>query len=282
MHFSELDSEMRVFETAHDHCVLPGIHIVARLDGRSFTKLTKETLAIENGKGVLCKVPFDDHFHKAMVATVGFLMRSVGGNILYGYTQSDEISLLFHVDDSLFSRKLRKLTSILAGETSAYFTKLMTEHAVFDCRVSQLPTIKNVVDYFRWRQEDAARNALSAYCFYTLRDKKGLSPNEAHERTLGLSQGAKNELLFEEGINFNDLPAWQKRGTGCHWTEIEKVGFNPKKNEPTLAKRRELIASSELPMRDEYSEFVRNLVSPRSGSPTDSLEGRDPLASHPR
>lgn len=40
--FDELDSKMRVFETAHDYCVLPGIYIVARLDGRGFTRLTKD------------------------------------------------------------------------------------------------------------------------------------------------------------------------------------------------------------------------------------------------
>lgn len=44
MKFDDLDARMRVFETVHDQCVLPGIFMVARLDGRSFTKLTKETL----------------------------------------------------------------------------------------------------------------------------------------------------------------------------------------------------------------------------------------------
>ena len=36
MKFEQLDRRMRVYETAHDHCVLPGVHIVARIDGRSF------------------------------------------------------------------------------------------------------------------------------------------------------------------------------------------------------------------------------------------------------
>ena len=39
MKFDELDEKMRVFETAHDLCVLPGMHIVARVDGRGFTRL---------------------------------------------------------------------------------------------------------------------------------------------------------------------------------------------------------------------------------------------------
>ena len=32
-----------------------------------------------------------------------------GFNILYGFTQSDEISLLLHPDDDTFARKTRKL-----------------------------------------------------------------------------------------------------------------------------------------------------------------------------
>jgi tRNA(His) 5'-end guanylyltransferase len=41
MRFDELDERMRVYETSHDLCVLPSINMVARLDGRSFTRLTK-------------------------------------------------------------------------------------------------------------------------------------------------------------------------------------------------------------------------------------------------
>ena len=33
---------MRVFEAVHDYCILPNIYMVARIDGRCFTRLTKE------------------------------------------------------------------------------------------------------------------------------------------------------------------------------------------------------------------------------------------------
>ncbi len=42
MKFDDLDTSMRVFETANDRCVLPGLFMVARLDGRNFTRLTTE------------------------------------------------------------------------------------------------------------------------------------------------------------------------------------------------------------------------------------------------
>ena len=134
----------------------------------------------------------------------------------YAYTESDEISLLFDCDEQLFGRKLRKYNSTLAGEASAQFSLRLGQAASFDCRVSQLPSVELVIDYFRWRNEDAARNALNAWCYWTLR-KDGLNEQQATKRLTGRSVSQKNELLFQYGINFNDLPSWQKRGVGLYW-----------------------------------------------------------------
>ena len=147
MKFDELDSKMRVFETAHDFSVLPHMYMVARLDGRGFTKLTKETLPLE--------APFDERFR--------------------GY--------------------------------------------------------------------------------WALR-KKGKSAQQATKQILGLSVADKNELLFQEGINFNNVPQWQKRGIGIYWQTIDKEGFNPKTQEKTVVKRQQLFVNKELAMKDAYSEFV--------------------------
>ena len=143
MKFYDLDMKMRRFETAHDYCVLPAIFMVARIDGRGFTRLTKQVHQFE--------APFDEQFLDHMIGTVQHLT-NCGFRVQYGHTQSDEISLLFHRDETLFDRKLRKYNSVLAGETSAAFSLRLGAHACFDCRISQLPTEELVVDYFRWRQ----------------------------------------------------------------------------------------------------------------------------------
>lgn len=247
MKFDDLDAKMRRFETAHDHCVLPGIFMVARIDGRGFTRLTKEVHAFE--------APYDARFRDYMTGTVEHLM-NCGFRIVYGYTQSDEISLLFHRDDDLFDRKLRKLDSVLAGEASACFSLKLGGLACFDCRITQLPTERLVVDYFRWRQEDATRNALNAHCYWLLR-KAGKSVKEATTSLLGQTTTAKNELLFQHGINFGRLPNWQKRGIGVFWESFEKTGTNPKTGAPTSALRRRLAVNLELPMKEAYEEFIR-------------------------
>ncbi len=250
MKFDDLDKKLRVYETAHDFCVPPNIYMVARIDGRNFTKLTKEKHNFER--------PFDETFRDIMVETVKHLM-TCGFNVVYGYTQSDEISLLFDLNTDFFSRKLRKYNSVLAGEASAKFSVLLGDIGVFDCRISQLPTKQNVVDYFRWRNEDAHRNCLNAHCYWLLREQN-YSVKQATDAILGKSIAFKNELLFKNGINFNDLPNWQKRGIGVYWVDQEKEGFNPKTKDKTLTFRKELKVDFNLPFGQEYSEMINQLV----------------------
>ena len=247
MKFDDFDRQMRTYEQSLDQQILPDMYIVARLDGRSFTRLTKE----------ICKFEalFDIRFRDLMVDTVKELMDSSGFNIVYGYTESDEISLLFHKDDDTFGRKVRKINTTLAGEASAFFSLKLGQKAAFNCRVVPLPNIDRVKDYFAWRQEDSHRNSLNAWAYWTLR-KEGKTVEEATAAAEGKSVAEKNELLFQRGINYNDLPSWQKRGTGIYYADVMKEGFNPITNEKVMVKRRGLKVDYELPLEDGYREFI--------------------------
>jgi tRNA(His) 5'-end guanylyltransferase len=250
MKFDNFDAQMRLYETSLDYCVLPGIYIAARLDGRNFTRLTKETGKFET--------PFDIKFHDLMVETTRHLM-NCGFKVVYGFTESDEISLLIDPDIDLFGRKARKYNSILAGEASAKFSLLFNNIGVFDCRICQLPSWKVVIDYFRWRNEDAHRNALNAHCYWMLR-KEGMDKIEATKYIEKKSISEKNELLFRHGINFNELPKWQKGGIGLYWIKEEKPGYNPKDNIERKAERNIIKVDYDLPMRDEYSNFIERIL----------------------
>ena len=104
MNFDELDKQMRVYEESLDQVLLPELYLVARLDGNRFTRLTKEVCQFE--------APFDERFRNMMVHTVRALM-DYGFRVIYGFTESDEISLLFHPAENTFGRKVRKYNSIL-------------------------------------------------------------------------------------------------------------------------------------------------------------------------
>lgn len=263
MKFEELDKKLRYFETVNDLCALPGLPLVARIDGRGFTKLTKERHQFE--------APYDERFRDHMTGTTAHLM-DCGFRIIYGYTQSDEISLVFHRDEDSFGRKLRKLNSILAGEASARFSLLLGDVGVFDCRIIQLPTRQDLVDYLRWRNEDAHRNALNAHCYWALR-RKGAGVAGATASLKGLSVAMKNELLFSEaGINFNDVPNWQKRGIGIYHVAVEKTGVNQITGQATQTIRRRLHVDFDLPMRDGYSGFIESLIDRAWGDVTPPLD----------
>jgi tRNA(His) 5'-end guanylyltransferase len=250
MKFDDLDAQMRVYENSVDYCVLPNIFMVARLDGRSFTTLTKKKGNFE--------APFDIRFRDLMVETTKHLM-NCGFKVIYAYTESDEISLLFDLGIDVFGRKIRKYISILAGEASAKFSLLLGDAGVFDCRICQLPNENLVVDYFRWRNEDAHRNALNSHCYWMLR-KEGYNEKDATNYLEQKSVAAKNDLLFSRGINFNDLPNWQKRGIGLYWEEYEKTGFNPVTQESVVAMRKQIVVNYDLPMKGNYDVFIQKHI----------------------
>jgi tRNA(His) 5'-end guanylyltransferase len=133
--------------------------------------------------------------------------------------------------------------------------------AVFDCRISQLPTLELVVDYFRWRNEYAHRNALNAYAYWLLR-KQGQTVGQATAALRGLAVAQKNELLFQNGVQFNNLPLWQKRGSGLYWEEYDRPAENPITGEKGVARRRRVRRDLELPMKDDYSAFLGKLLCP--------------------
>ena len=250
MNFDDLDKKMRIYEQSVDQSILPDLYMVARLDGRSFSRLTKEICDFE--------APFDVWFRDMMVNTVEALM-DCGFRVVYGFTESDEISLLFHKDEDTFGRKVRKYNSILAGQASAAFSLQLGQAIAMDCRMVPLPSVEKVQDYFLWRQEDAHRNALNSHCYWMLR-KEGLDAQTATSQLEGKSIAYKNELLFSRGINFDKLPSWQKRGIGVYWADVEKVGYNPVTKQDVTAVRRRLNVDYELPLGARYAQMVAELL----------------------
>ena len=250
MKFDDLDTKMRCYEQSIDQHVLSDMYLVARLDGRSFSRLTKEICDFE--------APFDVRFRDMMVNTVKALM-DCGFRVVYGFCESDEISLLFHTDEDTFGRKVRKFNSILAGTASAAFSLQLGQVAALDCRLVPLPNLERVKDYFLWRQEDAHRNALNAHCYWMLR-KEGMSVKDATEMLEGKSISFKNELLFSRGINFDKLPSWQKRGIGIYSADVEKIGYNPITKQEVKATRRMLDVNYELPLGAEYASYVASFI----------------------
>jgi len=242
---NDFEARMRALEYYHTLKLVPGAWTVLRVDGRGFSRFTEQHF----------EKPFDPRLSDLMTVTAQALLEEFQG--VYAYTQSDEISVLFPPGWSLFDRGLEKLVSLSAATASATFSLACGQRAVFDSRAWIAVRDEDVIDYFRWRQADATRCALNGWAYWTLR-QEGASVTQATEAMRGMTVAAKNELLHARGVNFNDVPAWQRRGVGLFWETYDKEGFNPVTRASVTATRRRVKVDPHLPMKDAYGAFMRD------------------------
>jgi tRNA(His) guanylyltransferase len=178
---------------------------------------------------------------------------------VYAYTESDEISVLFDLGWDLFDRELEKLISISAAIASATFTHVSQRMVHFDGRVWSGIDPAYVVDYLRWRQTDAERRALNGWCYWILR-KAGKKPDEAMATFQGKSLSDKIALLSQYGITYDELPTWQRRGTGLYWETFEKVGYDPVQKRERVGIRRRVKVDKALPLKEAYEVFIQHFL----------------------
>jgi tRNA(His) guanylyltransferase len=111
----------------------------------------------------------------------------------------------------MFSGRIQKIVSVVASIASVKFNRIIQETIperadmmpVFDARVFQYPTPELAAETFLWRETDATRNSLTmaAHAYY--------STKELHKA--GFAK--KHDMLHAKGVNWNDYPAFFKRGT---------------------------------------------------------------------
>jgi tRNA(His) guanylyltransferase len=180
-----------------------GQPLVVRLDGKSFHTFTKGL-----------KRPYDERLSKLMTATMMALVERFQANV--GYTQSDEITLVFHVTvdgtrEYPFDGRFQKVESLTAAFATAYFNKHLAEAIpekadqlpIFDARAFVVPSLKEAYHAILWRQQDATKNAISmaAQSMFSHKSLQGLHGPEMQEK-----------MWAEKGVNFNDYPPFFKRG----------------------------------------------------------------------
>jgi tRNA(His) 5'-end guanylyltransferase len=225
----ELGDRCKYFEQEpNSRLYIKGLPLIARLDGKAFHTFTKSL-----------NRPYDTRLMKCMQETVEALVAET--NAILGYTQSDEITLIWHYEDEkselLFNGKQQKLTSILASMATIYFYKNVLKYLpekidknpMFDCRVWPVPSKKDAIDVLKWREWDAVKNSI------TMLASHYYSHKELHEK----GSREKQDMIHAKGDNWNNHPDHFKRGLYVHRVlierelteeELEKI---PTKNRPT-------------------------------------------------
>jgi tRNA(His) guanylyltransferase len=213
----EMGDRLKAYEAVETERRLdPALPIYARIDGRSFSSFTRGM-----------RRPYEQRMINAMVDTTQLLVKETHAKI--GYTQSDEISLVWLFDapnsEPLFGGKVHKLTSVLAALAASCFVnclrlnferetaeRLANALPHFDARVFSLPTKMEAANTFLWRAMDARKNAVS------MAARTVYSAKELH----GKDQSAMRAMLQAKGIEFEDYPASFKRGTFARRITFER------------------------------------------------------------
>ncbi len=207
----DFGNRMKTYEAVETGRKLdPRLPIYARIDGRAFSTFTRGM-----------KRPFDLSMTGAMIETTKHLVHATHARI--GYTQSDEISLVWLAEDErsdvFFSGRVQKMASVLASMAAAKFaTAIPPEYrdrlAHFDARVFQLPSKEEAANTFLWRAMDARKNAIGMVA------QSRFSAKMLH----GKDQAAMLSMLAEAGVDFEaDYPACLRCGTFIRRKLIERL-----------------------------------------------------------
>ena len=113
----QLGDRMKTYEERNRLFLQNRTPVIIRIDGRAFHEFTK---GLEK--------PFDEKLNDAMAETAKYLLDNITGCV-FGYTQSDEISLLL-VDyqsissKSWFDNNQQKIVSLTASMATAFFNSI--------------------------------------------------------------------------------------------------------------------------------------------------------------
>ena len=195
-----IGDRMKRYEAASDAFLSWRLPVVLRVDGRAFHRYTRGL-----------KRPFDESFVDTMNGAAGLICAQLAGARM-AYVQSDEISVLLfpwsnHASQPAFGNRIQKLCSVAASLAAAFVTSLSPKLfgemriASFDGRAFCVPP-DDVTNYFLWRQLDASRNSVQMVA----------RAKYSHKQCHGLNQKELIAKLETDGIHWNLLPEWQRRG----------------------------------------------------------------------
>lgn len=270
---SDLANRMKEYEKRNRYYLQKRTPVIIRLDmraGHTFTKGFQR--------------PFDELFMKSMQETAKYLCENIQ-NIKIAYIQSDEISLVLIDYDKLntepfFEYRIDKMCSIAASMATMAFNKVfshniaaqskrlyteyvsnndadyidalekaMNKGAMFDARCFNIPK-EEVTNLIYWRQLDATRNSIQMV------GQANFSHKELQNKSCNDIQ---DMLMLQKGINWNDFPVYQKRGTCC----IKEYYIEENKNEKGYSEveRTRWIIDKEIPIfKGEGREYIEKLI----------------------
>lgn len=289
--FTDLSKRMKEYEERNRMYLQRRIPVLIRVDMRAGHTFLRGFAT-----------PFDDIFMKSMQETAKYLCENIQ-NCKLSYQQSDEITLLL-VDydklntDCFFDYRVDKLCSIAASMATMAFNNIFSKYvkefdlelayndngidteenrklweiykkainkgAMFDARCFNIPK-EEVTNNFYWRQLDASRNSIQMV------GQANFSHKELQNKSCNDIQ---DMLMTQKGINWNDLPTYQKRGSccikhefwidkndGCEFSKEYSEALDKSAVDENAIKKSEWIIDTEIPIfKGDGRNYIDKLV----------------------
>lgn len=250
----QLGERMKMYEGRNAPMLMPGLPAFARLDGKNFSKFTKSL-----------EKPYDSRLSMLMIDLTKFLITET--NTLIGYTQSDEITLMWYnennKEDIFYNGRVMKMVGELASLSTGYFLTNLERFIPekkgtfprFDARVWNVPDLQEAANVFVWRERDATKNSISmaAQAVYS------------HNQLMNKTGSEKQDMLFSKGINWNYYPSYFKKGT-----YVKKL----RKEIAFTTEELDKLPPKHLARIDPLFKVERNIVSIIDVPPIDTIEDK--------
>ena len=268
---SDIDIRMKeYYENRYRMKLTRRTPVIVRIDGKAFHTFTRGF-----------EKPFDYLLIDAMQGTTKYLCEHVEGCV-FGYTQSDEISLLL-IDykrlncAAYFDYNVQKIASITASMATLAFNRIFSnsvykieeneeedqnyinalfravnQGALFDSRCFNIPK-EEVCNYFYSRQIDAIRNSKE------MAGRAYFSANELHKVN---TTSIVSKLLEEKGIDWNEYPIPAQRGTSFYKDYMDFERIIPKTEEVIKTNRSYWKIDKECPLFNENRYYIEKWLNP--------------------
>ncbi len=172
----DLGDRQKAYEAAYDYSIIGRIPVIVRVDGRAFSKVTRDV-----------PKPYCKKTSTAMAYTMFETIKQIDG-ATFGYTQSDEITFVIYKpyskksdSDTWFNNRIQKICTATASMATYYFNEFLhtpespniSGPAFFDARVFGLPDVTETINNLIFRQQDCRVNAISSATIAELGRKYG-------------------------------------------------------------------------------------------------------------
>ena len=258
------------------------IPAIIRVDGKAFHSFTKGL-----------RKPFDDFFRNIMQLTMQYMCENVQGCV-FGYTQSDEISLLLTdyetiATDAWFDYTIQKMCSVAASMATLAFNKFWAEE--FQAQIEHWDreddgTMDEEMEKWVW---EYLVNTIQPKLFTAMFDARVFSipkdevcnyfiwrQQDATRNSIetvgqtyfsqkdlnGRSQNEIQEILWQQhSINWNTYPIAYKRGVCCSKVLRETPMENPRNpGKEIVVARRKWVIDREPPIFTQDREYVEKKI----------------------